>query len=344
MGGYATPIDQVGDKDADFFQCSWGKIPITLRCDGTNNCGDNSDEESCEKASMVMIASGSPRSSARKTEIVDVANGLTCSDLAEFPVALSGAVGANLGGTPVVCGGYLGSSVYTKKCYRFKNSGWEEFASMKARRNVAAAVMHNDRLHVFGGRSSSSFILYNSEIINVDGEVSYGPYLPTGVRSHAMTKINGTVSLLSGGETHGDSYSAKTWYYNHDTETFTSGPDLMEGRRHHGSALNVDKVTRAKIVVVTGGYNNVNNLDSTEMLINGQWQTGPPLPKEISSLSMLEMNGETYVIGGYDDSVQSSSIYQLICSSGLCSWTTLNQQLKVGRNRLVAMPVQDNFC
>merc|ERR1719350_1415493 len=47
--GYATPIDQVGDKDADFFQCSWGKIPITLRCDGTNNCGDNSDEESCEK-------------------------------------------------------------------------------------------------------------------------------------------------------------------------------------------------------------------------------------------------------------------------------------------------------
>ena len=37
-----------------------------------------------------------------------------------------------------------------------------------------------------------------------------------------------------------DSFSAKTWYYNHDTETFTSGPDLMEGRRTHGSALNVD--------------------------------------------------------------------------------------------------------
>ena len=70
-----------------------------------------------------------------------------------------------------------------------------------------------------------------------------------------------------------DSFSAKTWYYNHDTETFTSGPDLLEGRNSHGSALNVDKVTKAKIVVVTGGYNG-NRMDSTELLINGQWQTG----------------------------------------------------------------------
>ena len=54
---------------------------------------------------MVMITNGWPTSSARKTEIVDVANGLTCSDMADFPVELYGAVGANLGGTPVVCGG-----------------------------------------------------------------------------------------------------------------------------------------------------------------------------------------------------------------------------------------------
>ena len=93
---------------------------------------------------------------------------------------------------------------------------------MKEKRGGAAAVMHNDRLHVFGGYSGSSS-LQTTETINVDGEVSYGPDLPTAVRVHAMTKINGTVSLLSGGWTDTDSYSAKTWYYNHDTETFTSG-------------------------------------------------------------------------------------------------------------------------
>ena len=46
---------------------------------------------------------------------------------------------------------------------------------------------------------------------------------------------------------------------------------------------------------------------------------------------MLEMNGDTYVIGGDNGSHYQSSIYQLSCSSGLCSWTTLDQQLKVGR-------------
>ena len=70
---------------------------------------------------------------------------------------------------------------------------------------------------------------------------------------------------------------------------------------------------------------------------------GPPLPKAIGGFSMLEMHGDTYVIGGYSGAYESS-IYQLSCSSGLCSWTTLNQQLKVGRRWLVAMPVQDNFC
>ena len=70
---------------------------------------------------------------------------------------------------------------------------------MKEKRGCAAAVMHNDKLHVFGGYSGS--ILQTTETINVDGEVSYGPDLPTGVREHAMTKINDTVSLLSGGVT-----------------------------------------------------------------------------------------------------------------------------------------------
>jgi hypothetical protein len=225
----------------------------------------------CSTASKVMITTGYPLSSARKTEIVDAANWISCSDLAEFPVELYGAVGGNLGGTPVVCGGFLYPE-NKEECFRFKNSVWEEYASMKEKRGHAAAVTHNDKLHVFGGISGSS-LLQTTETINVDGEVSYGTHLPTGVYRHAMTKINDTVSLLSGGVTFADDYSAKTWYYNHDTEAFTSGPDLMEGRIWHGSAINVDKVTKAKIVVVTGGFKS-KNLDSTEMLINGQWQTG----------------------------------------------------------------------
>ena len=207
-----------------------------------------------------------------EAEIVDVANGVSCSNLADFPLDPYSAVGANLDGTPVVCGGGVGSSNYSEKCFRLKNSVWEEFVSMKDQRGKAAAVVHNDKLHVFGGYNGS--YLQTSETINLDGEVSYGPNLPTAVNAHAMTKINDTVSLLTGGWT--NTNSAQTWYYNHDTESFTSGPDLLDGRRYHGSAMNVDKVTKAKIVVVAGGCCewNTNYLDTTEILVNGQWQAG----------------------------------------------------------------------
>ena len=135
--------------------------------------------------------------------------------------------------------------------------------------------MYNKKLHVFGGRySDSSFSkLITSETINVDGVVSDGPDLPTAVYGHAMTPINDTVSLFSGGSISEISYASQTWYYNHETETFTTGPDLLEGRRRYGSAISVDKVTKEKIAIVTGGWNG-NYMDSTELLIKGQWKTG----------------------------------------------------------------------
>ena len=217
-----------------------------------------------------MITSGYPFSSATKTEIVDVTNGVGCSDFADFPVKIRGAVAANLQGTPIVCGGQT-HSPYSEKCYSFTNGSWEEFTSMNEKRGYAAGVVYNEKLHVFGGYGTY-YTLKTSQTIDIDGEVSDGQDLTTAVRYHAMTSINDTVSILSGGLTtiH---YSAQTWYYNHESESFSSGPDLMEGRRHHGSATVVDKVTKTKIAVITGGYNG-NRLDSTELLINGQWQSG----------------------------------------------------------------------
>ena len=215
-----------------------------------------------------MITTGIPYSSARKTEVVDVVNGESCADLADFPLLNYGAVGANLHGTPVVCGG-LYSSTYYQTCYKYTTNGWQQFASMNEKRGYFAGVMHKNKFHVFGGYDGSRS--QTTELISIDGGVEYGPELPEAVWQHAITSITPTVSLLSG-DTGGT--SPLTWYFNHETNVFSSGPSSLQGRNGHGSATVVDKVTKAKIPVVTGGWGNSVRLDSTELLINGIWQSG----------------------------------------------------------------------
>ena len=214
-------------------------------------------------------------------EVVDVVNGETCTDLADFPVSNYGALGANLDGTtPIVCGGRYDSTYY-QACYKLTNGGWQEFASMNEKRGYAAGIMFKNKFHVFGGYDGSSR-LQTSEIISIDGAVEYGPELPEAVNGgdgimvfhYAITSINSTVSLLSGGCTSATCSSPLTRFFNHETQAFSSGPSLLEGRNRHGSATIVDKVTKAKIPIVTGGYGNAGRLDSTELLINGMWQSG----------------------------------------------------------------------
>ena len=216
-----------------------------------------------------MITTGSPSSSARKTEVVDVVSGITCADLADFPFSNYGAVGANFHEAPVVCGGRY-SLTYYRKCYKFTtNAGWYQFTSMKEIRHHAAGIMHQNKFHVFGGTNGQR--LQTSELISVNGGVEYGPELPEAVYLHAITSINSSVSILSGGSTSG--VSPLTWYFNHETNVFSSGPNLLIGRYGHGSATCVDKVSKAKIPMVAGGYN-AGYMQSTELLINGQWQSG----------------------------------------------------------------------
>ena len=148
-----------------------------------------------------MITTGWSTPSTTKTEVVDVLSGESCADLANFPFTIMGAVGANLHGTPAVCGGiYYSTGTYFQTCYKFTNAGWQEFAEMKEKRGFAVGVVSNNKFHVFGGHDGSSD-LQTSEIISIDGSVEYGPELPEGVWQYAITSINSTVSLLSGGRT-----------------------------------------------------------------------------------------------------------------------------------------------
>ena len=127
-----------------------------------------------------MITTGRPDSSATKTEVVDVVNGESCADLADFPLQIHGAVGANLLGTPVVCGGRDSSYTYYQTCYKFTNTGWQQFASMNEKRGFFAGITYKNKFHVFGGVGDGG-PLWTTELISIDGGVEYGPELPEAV-------------------------------------------------------------------------------------------------------------------------------------------------------------------
>ena len=73
---------------------------------------------------------------------------------------------------------------------------------------------------------------------------------------------------------------------------------------------------------------------------------GPKLPKTLAGHSMVEIHGDVFTFGGFYNGVDgyNSAIYRFTCSSGICSWSTINQELKVARSNIVAIPVPDNFC
>ena len=69
------------------------------------------------------------------------------------------------------------------------------------------------------------------------------------------------------------------------------------------------------------------------------------MPKGLSGHSMLEIQGDLFVFGGWDENLNEQlAVHKMSCSSEVCSWTTINQELKVARELLVAMSVPDHFC
>ena len=161
---------------------------------------------------------------------------------------------------------------------------------MTFRRIDASGISHVQSFIIFGGWDVRvkyrRIILSSTEIITEQG-VSVGPEMPEGVFRHAVASVNETTSIISGGSTSSaitnQRGSPKTWFFNHVSQQFQTGPLLITSRHSHASATIKDHQTMENIVVVIGGWNYNNpmtyedaRLDSTELLINGEseWQQG----------------------------------------------------------------------
>ena len=218
-----------------------------------------------------MITTGSPFFFGRKTEVFNLAGQDICLNLEDFPIGLSGGVGATINGTPVVCGGYDSGFNYLDKCYHFINGNWAETTTMREKRWYATSIVYNNRMHIMGGYDVG-VELASTEILDGNGSEE-GPDLPIAIWRHAITKVNQSTSIITGGWTSVATYSDRTWYYNHETQSFVEGPQLIHPRRSHGSGTIIDTITKSLLPVVTGGWDG-SFMDTTEILIDNQWQPG----------------------------------------------------------------------
>ena len=153
----------------------------------------------------ILIATGYDYTDIGKSEIINIlGDELTCSNFEDYPNVVEGAVGASLESTPVICGGYIANSLgkLTDKCYAYIDGKWQEFATMTEGRAYAAAIVYEDSLHIFGGQGQSGedqILLESTEIVHADGTVTVGVDLPGTLAFHAITFVNETVSILTGG-------------------------------------------------------------------------------------------------------------------------------------------------
>ena len=130
------------------------------------------------------------------------------------------------------------------------------------------------KLWILGGSDNSrnSGRLESTVYVDLEGNTQIGPDMPQALTSHAVVAVDNSTYLLIGGCTEDDCSSEKTYYFSDETQKWSPGPDLKEGRSLHTAGLITDLVTEERYIVVTGGY----DLDSTEILYPGatRWERG----------------------------------------------------------------------
>ena len=299
-----------------------------------------------------MVAGGD--SDDERTNIVEIINledpTSTCTDLSSYPLHFVGAVstvGPNE--NPIICGGNtLASS--TKNCYIHEGTMWNSFPSMNEGRSFAAALPspYPNKTHlllVTGGLDDSGFS-NTGEVLTEDGWQYMSKLLPVTFNSHCAVLVNATTAFLIGGYQTNKNPSANTYFFNSENENWIDGPELWTVRGDHSCArIKKDGQSSQYSVIAAGGNNFDGLLSSVEILEEGanEWVTGPELPREISSSSMVEYSdGGVFLIGGYSERRVIDTIFYL--AHGQSEWVEMPQKLKTGRQLVSSLLVPDEIA
>ena len=186
------------------------------------------------------------------------------------------ATGGLINNTPLICGGFSFTSSSSDTCYSLKENDVTATAQMLANRTYAASIVHNEHfLWITGGDMGLSLIHSSSEFIEAGKNNSVaGTNLPRPLTWHAMVAVEKDLTMVIGGiSLNWIDDSNVTYYFDHSSQQWSSGPPLIIGRHGHAAFLVTDEVSNENIVVVAGG-GYLESLNSTEILHDGKWIEG----------------------------------------------------------------------
>ena len=157
------------------------------------------------------MTTGSPTSSADKTEAFDVVASTTCQSLPAYPLSTDSATGAFVNTKAVICGGYPAIT----NCYTLSKSEntWKLSGNLITGRESAASVEINNKLVVFGGYNYGVYLESTEEFDADSGTATAGPNMPLPIGFHCAVKVNDTTVLIIGGYD-GSSRLSSSYFYN----------------------------------------------------------------------------------------------------------------------------------
>jgi len=316
----------------------------TTTCNGNGTCGldgvcqcdaglTGSDCTEVVPSRFIMVYGGH-----QTTKILDMEDtSKTCNDaelVPQNPVGYHAATSGTLNGMPVMCGGTCGhAGLCNPTCSIYKNHTWQFLSNLsRVRFLTAAANMDDNHLWITGGRWGTNTNSFNgdTEYVYANGSVFAGPDLPYALQSHAMVKLHdGSVMILGG---YPAIYETKSIIFNPLNGSFSTGPELIHGRKEPGIALiNSPLFEGRPVVIVVGGSTNTfpDSAKKTEMLdytqTNAWVEVNAELPYKAHYGNVLlpTLTGGVYLISDYN----KNHVYELVCDSTSCTWNALPQNI-----------------
>ena len=206
-------------------------------------------------------------------------------------MTVASATGGLVNNTPIICGGVSFTTSTSNICYNLKENDVIATTQMIVNRTYAASIVYNEHfLWITGGTDMALNLIHSSsEFIQTGKNHSVaGSSLPRPLHRHAMVALENDLTMVIGGVSlNGPDNSNVTYLYDHSSQQWTFGPPLITGRYGHAAFLVTDEVTDENMIIVAAGAQDLEVLNSTEILHDDKWIEGKIYFKSIVFLNFF---------------------------------------------------------